>query len=244
MELPILKTISISNFIFHAIISVISWLIVEWTRKRTENITLRSGRYLPLQTVFLKFEIIFEPVILVHITGKLIMLNPIYYSAVAIVLLIIFFPWVRSYLSGRIILFRSFIKYGEKIIFKKRHGRVIKRNRLGLIIIADYDRIYVNYTKLLKTGFTLPEKDNNAKFSFIEINAKNVENFNELKSTIYDIMITMPYTDHSFVPEILPDESQEKITAKILLHENSDINAVVKLIQKQDIKISILKSKN
>lgn len=230
-----MPSISYTNFAIHTIIAISIWLIIEYLRDYVENITLRSGRYLPFRTLFLKFEIVAEPIIAIHLMGKLIFLNLIFHSAVSIVLIAVFFTTIRNYMNGRVVLFRSLIKTGEEILYQKKKGKIIKRDRLGITIITNYDRFYVNYSNLLIKGFSLTERTNSVKFSFLKFEINEKVNLSKLKQKIFDILINLPYLDHSFTPELLVYPQQTYITAKFLLHESSDINAVIKLLKEKKI---------
>ena len=186
-----------------------------------------------------KIIFVSEPIIATILICQFILINPVVHSIISFVFLSLIFVQIRSYIAGRIILFREQLTDNMKIQVGELQGRIIGFHRFGFDLREEDIKHYINYYELIKHGFAVLPTRNTGKAIQLHIHFKESE-FNE--STIDKFrffLFDIPYLNMSLKPNIQINSVQNEISVKVLLHTSANEHAFVNMLTEAGYNISI-----
>ena len=173
-----------------------------------------------------------EPVIIVFLVAVFVSINHLYNGIIVLVSILIFFPNLRDYFVGRILLFNSTIEINQKIKIKEHNGIVRKIGRFGLQIQTKTTKIHIRYTDVYKNNLiVINENESSSEICILDIKSKKKIKLQELKNSLIEFMATVPFVEHSFKPQLKTDFENGSVTIKILLKKDIPTEHLIKLLE-------------
>lgn len=221
--------LSLSELIIPFVVGFTLIFIFKKLSRISENVTLSSGKLIPIGSVLNKIEVLTEPIIIIVLAGKLVSVHPIYHGILLPVFTAILFPVLRDYFNGRIVLFSNDLIRNGHVKTGHTEGSIIKKTRLGVFLRTDTGKQYIRYSELLKYGLTMPGKEISTGYCYMRITPRDNSDHRQVEERIFDLLITMPYIDRSFKPKIKSTGKDNSVNIKVLTPENVNAETIALL---------------
>lgn len=176
---------------------------------------------------------LYEPFLILVITGLFVLVNPVLHGAMVLVLFLAGFSHVRNYISGRIVRFDGNIHPGGQLQSRDMQGIVARLGNLGLHLKTVDGLYYISYSKLLTDGYTLLSGEEMG--GFFRLQVKPLEEEAAPESTVAplsDLLATTPYLDWNHPPEWIPGrEAQAGPQVRVLLRDEQHLEELIQLMR-------------
>ncbi len=175
---------------------------------------------------------LYEPFILLVITGLFVLVNPPLHGAMVLVLFLAGFSHVRNYISGRIVRFDESMNPGVQLQSRDMQGIISRLGNLGLHLKTLDGLYYISYSRLLADGYTLLSGEEMGGFYRLQVKTLQ-EDENALRTTtqLGDLLATTPYLDWNHPPEWIPvTETGAPLQVRVLLREEQHLVELMQLM--------------
>lgn len=174
---------------------------------------------------------LFEPMAVFVLTSVFIFINPEVHGIFVAILLLAGSHHLQNYINGRVILLNGAVLPGAKLKSGETEGAISHRGRLGIHLRTSKGQVYLPYSKLIDTGFTIVSGVDIGRFCRLKIAARTADKNALNLVKLNDLLAATPYIDWDFKPELanLPEE-KPAIEARVLLREDSHLTELIQLI--------------
>jgi len=143
---------------------------------------------------------VYEPFLGLFWGSLFALLYPALYGSILLVLIIITFPYLRSYATGLFLRFDQSLQIGDQMRIQAWEGTVMKINRWGVSLQYENGLQYINWYTIYQQGFCLQEP---ASAQAIQINLQSTDKTDKLsKQYLQEKICQLPYILPSFRPQI------------------------------------------
>ena len=185
--------------------------------------------------------LVYELVALVILAGVFVFINPVFHGLFLLLFLIGGFSYIKSYVSGRILLFDKDIVEGIELKTNNLRGIIAKLGRSRLHLQTEEGMCHLNYYQLIENDYTLIPGKKISRFCYLQlIPEEEISNLEHLKLRLMDLFVTTPYIDRNHKLELLIEEGKAAVNAKILLKEDNYLPELIALIKEWGISCKIL----
>lgn len=174
--------------------------------------------------------IIYEPVAIVLLTSVWVLVDPVWHGILTLFLIIITFPHIRNYMTGRIIWISNDIKIGKTILLGKEQGTVSKLAALGIYIMMDNGRRYFTYSQFAEQGYTIVSGSDLGEYCMVSIQLDKNKNPKQQKKWLLHMLMVAPYIDTSYYPNLIESE-ENQVKFKLLLGNGNYHQHLIGLIE-------------
>lgn len=199
----------ISSVQWSQFLNTAAWLVLGYVLIRNlptlrRIITGRESRNLRMIRIGSSLRVGYELVAAVILTVLYLRINVITHSIVLAV--VIFVTWVplRNLLNGRFLWLTTSLKKGQKIAFNGEEAIVRSVAPLALVLQTNEGTQIVDYTHLREHGLTLIS--GNQLSNFLELRISPNEKGKVARTPLDQLLLTCPYLDWSYRPEISTHE--------------------------------------
>lgn len=241
MDFLKLYQFSWGEFAIHLLISLTILKFITLLKVRFRRIFFSDGKIIKIELFLNRLKIIIEPIIIIYLTGAFISINIIYHGLILLVLIIIFFPNLRDYFTGRIMLFNNNLRINKKIKINDEYGIILKEGKFGIQIRTEQGQTYIGFSKLFNDGYTLRNDNEGSELCFIKISSEKNINLDNLKQSILEFFTTIPYIERSYKPLIKSSEKDNSVKIKVLLKKNISVDYLLKLLAENNFICEIIK---
>jgi hypothetical protein len=240
MEFSIIYHFTWTDFFLYLLLGIIVLKLTEIVRK---NLNIRFISRSFNQKILLsikRFEIIAEPLLIIFLTVVFISVHIFYNTIILTALTIIFFPGLRDYFTGRIMLFNNNIQINKKIKAQNEIGIIKKRGRFGIQIQNEIGKTYIGYSELFKIGYTLISDNEGSELCILQIKPDKNINLDKFKHHIFEFITTIPYIERSYKPLIKVNNQNDTVKLKILLKKNISAETLLNLFRENNLNCELI----
>lgn len=174
-------------------------------------------------------RIAFELVALVILLVLFLRINLITNSLIVGILLIVAWTPARNFLNGSYIRLSTSLSVGQKIAFKGDEAIVKSIGAFGVTLQMSAGTRIVEYRLLRKHGLTLVSGMQLS--NFLELTVTPDENKEEEKLPLKQLMLTCPYLDWSYLPEVKPNDTlPASVDLKVFLIDEKYTQGFISLV--------------
>ena len=178
-----------------------------------------------LRNALLLYELLFA----VIVGSIFLLINPLWHGILILFLVVITFPLIRNYVTGKLLCFDQDLHVGKTLITNEIRGVINKMNGLGIYIITNDGVYYSNYTSLQKNGFSLVLDSETNEYCYLNISSADGQEIN--LNTLSFKLMAIPYLDASYPPNFTDSNNSTMVQVKILIRSGKHRYEVIQLIE-------------
>jgi hypothetical protein len=230
MEAFFIESYNWWNFLVAALllygIYALLYVIKEWLEGSKRVVGPRAWAY----RIVAPFLLLYQPLTVLILATIFVFINPLVHGLLLLIVVVAGFAPLRDYLSGRVILFNPQVAEGKRMRTAQASGVISQLGRIGLYLQTSEGLHFVNYSTLLKEGYSLITNQDIGGYYQLVLTppagaARPLEQ-------LLDRFTTTPYLDRSFRPELQEgDGGQGKIRARLAIREEQQLNELLRLIE-------------
>ena len=198
--------------------------------KRANFLTLNRNVQRLVFSVLQKTLIIYEPIAIVVSASVWVLISPVWHGLLVLFLIVITFPHIRNYTTGRIIRMNNDLEAGTNIILGKKQGTVSRLANLGMYIMMNNGLMYLSYDQLAKHGYTIIPGSNLGEYCVVCIQLHQDKDAKQQKQWLLHMLMVAPYIDTSYYPSLV-DSQENQVKFKLLLGKGNYHQHLIRLIQ-------------
>lgn len=220
------------NLLVIAIGLLIFYFALQFLRRVVRRAAFLKVFQKPIQNVIRYLLLLYEMLAIVVLSSVFVLINPFYHGALLLIILLIGFPHIKNYVSGRMIKLANQITIGSSIQTDNLEGIVSSMERLGLNLQTKKGIHFLEYDQLLSNGYTILAGEDIGGFYELHITAKEEESKTNHAVKLLDLLITAPYLDWHHKPEVSArNANPNDLEAKILVREEVHVHELIALIK-------------
>ena len=187
--------------------------------------------------------ILYEPIALLIFLALFIVINPLFHGLLGALLVIFSISHIRNYVNGKIIRTYRSIRLGRKLNIGHQDGIITDMGRFGLRIRSDEGLHYIPYNTLVGQGFILSSGENIGGYYKLNITLPEELDTKVSQKELTDMLISSPYIDGTYKPEIIRSTSTKRTTkVKLLVREESHVYDLMALLEENGYQSEITKT--
>lgn len=220
------------NFFIAALILLVFYFALQLADKMLRRTVSLSNYQAAAGRIVHNLLLVYELLALLVLGGVFVLINPLFNGLILALLVLAGFSQFRDYISGRIIQTNPALNIGARIKAGGLKGRVIGMGRLNLQLQAREGLHYVNYTRLLRDGYTLIAGEEVGGLYQLKIRAGNSDAKENQNQQLIDLLATAPYLDWNHKPELRPvRDDKNYVSARLFLKEEIHLYELEELIK-------------
>ena len=227
-----IDTYSWGSFLMIALLVIGLFLLLQLAEQRLTRIFLPARIQARINQLLHKIILLYEPIAAFILISVFVLVDPFHHGLFVGLILLIAFPHLKNYLSGRLVGFNSEIKKGELLRSGELTGIISKLGRLGLYLQTHQGNHFVSYSRLLDNGYTLLSEEEIGGFYHLIIQSKDKELTPESQLVeLTDRMVMAPYQAPRHKPELfIFGENSNQIKARVMVKEERHLQEFISLI--------------
>ena len=151
-----------------------------------------------------------------------------------LILIALFFPYVRSFAFGLYIKNTDQIKIGDRIVAGKINGEVQFLRTIGVLIRQTHGSSFVDYNKLYQKGFSVSQIEQEAPMRVLYIES-------ELKEEVIDLLFENPLINFSRKPSLITHAGDTVGTLQFTMEPGAKIQDLMSFLAQNEIKTHTIK---
>ncbi|MEM9887601.1 MAG: hypothetical protein AAF849_17025 [Bacteroidota bacterium] len=226
------------DLFLEAVVFLGVYFILRFLDRRFSNMISTSSFIDTTKKVVHTVLLIYEPLVVLIIGSTFVLVNPLLHGAIIGGLVVIGFPYLRHYLSGRLMQFDSRITLGKQIKFDQVKGIVAQIGRTGIYLQTPDGSYYTNYTNLYKKGYTLTDQEDAGGFYQLKIKSPNEK---ASANDLLDLMASLPYLDWNHRPKIRADQEQPKrLNVQVSVKEERHLQELIQALEERKYECEVV----
>ncbi len=232
MEVLLNSRFTWTNLLFAAFVLLAIYFGIRFLEQIIQRSSFSQSLKINWKKYWRQIWLVYELVALIILTGVFVFINPVFHGLFLLVFLVGGFSYIRSYVSGRILLFDNDIVEGVELKTNNLKGIIAKLYRGRLHLQTEEGMHHLNYYQLIENGYTLIPGEKIGGFYYLQLAPKEeTSNMENLKLRLIDLFVTTPYIDWNHKPELLIENEAAVLNAKILLKEDHHLPELLALIK-------------
>ncbi|MEM0992780.1 MAG: hypothetical protein AAGI49_07065 [Bacteroidota bacterium] len=226
------------DLFLEAVVLIGVYFLLRFLDQRLSNTLNTSSFVITIKRVVHSVLLIYEPIVVVLVGSTFVLINPLLHGVIMGGLLIVGFPYLRHYLSGRLMQFDNRISIGKQIKLEDVKGVIAQIGRTGIYLQTSDGSHYTNYTELYKKGYTLTDQEEVGGFYQLKIKRPN-EKGNA--TDLLDLMATLPYLDWNHRPKIRTDaQSSQQYNVQISVKEERHLHELIRALAERKYECEVV----
>lgn len=227
------------------LVEVVLWITLIWVVLYAVRMLLRHAylfgkKQAQVARIVEILMLLIEPLTILWLLTTFVLIYPVINGLIVLLLLAGGFPHFKNYLSGRIVRFDERMKLGKKLKINGLSGVIWEKGRLGLRLKTNKGLQFVGYSNLLSDGYMLLADDEIGGFYTMKIStAEDVAEGRNHKIFLKNMMITAPYVDHLYKPEVIEMDKDYKI--QVAIREKTHLKELCSLISENGYNCEVIK---
>lgn len=186
-------------------------------------------------------RILFEPVAAFLLAFVFALINHVEHGALLILVIIVSFPHLRNYVSGRLLMLENSLQVGDEIDVGSIKGKVQQLGRLGLKLRNPGGLHHLNYQKLFSVGYARTSSANTGEYVTLEISPESTKTGNNDKQRIATVLASAPYVDWHLPPSLVKiGEQEDNFRARVQLKKEAHLKDLVALLKEKGYLSNVL----
>lgn len=195
----------------------------------------------PIREILRVAYILFEPAAAFLLAFVFVLINHLEHGALVLLVVIVSFPHLRNYVSGRFLLLENALHPGDEISLEKLTGVIQQFGRLGLKLRNQEGLFHVNYQRMFTEGYVRKTSANSGEYVTLEINPHTTNPGNNEKQRIATVLAAAPYVDWHVRPSLEEiDEDKKAFRARVQLKKEAHLKDLVELLNEKGYLSSVL----
>jgi hypothetical protein len=232
-----------SDLFLLSLVLVLMYLLLIFVRKIILSVSFVGRLRVMVKRVLDVIIILYEPISLLIVISVFVMIKPAFHGLLIGIMGVIGFSHLRNYAHSRIIQSSSGLKTGRRIKIHEQLGIITDLGRLGIQIRSDDGLYYIPYHVLVIEGYILSSGDKIGGYYNLNISSGKHEQINQAIDELSNILISSPYVDGDYKPEITRSLSLDgTLDVRLLVKEESHIHDLIGLLEENQFISRIIKS--
>ncbi len=221
-----------ANFLTIAVILFALYFFLQFIHQILERFNILGSFRKHLKKWIYHLLLVYEPLVLLILGSVFILVHPTFHGLLMGLLLLVGFPHVKNYMSGRIVQFDNAIGLGKQISTQDLKGLISSVGRLGLKLSTNKGLSFVSYSQLLKNGYLLASGKEIGGLYKLKISPNEPKEKVDYVLQLMDLLATTPYLDWTHKPTLLvSNNTPHQIDAQVLIKEESHLRDFMTLIE-------------
>lgn len=195
--------------LFFQILSVLIALywILKFIGSVLKKLSKRTSTKRLVQRTFAKTLIVYKPLAAVFLALIFIGINYLVNGVLFLLLGVLLFGYLRSYLNGITFRINPIVYKGAHIVIENYEGEILRLLFFGLLIQEKNGKRFINYSDIEKYGFSIMSEDYDALKTALYL-PEDVSD-----ETILDLIFENPLVDYKETPtlEKVPGQATKKL---------------------------------
>jgi len=232
-----------TDLIFLTIVLVAIYAILIFTKRVISGISWVGRLRSTIKKIVNTLVILYEPLSILIVISVFVMIKPAFHGLIVGIIGVVGFSHLRNYFHSRLIQTGKALKTGRRIRVLDQVGIITDLGRLGIQIRSDDGLHYIPYHELVSRGFVLSSGDKIGGYYNLQVDPKDEEHIDQDMQRLSNILISSPYVDGDYKPEISRSITLDgKINVRLLVKEESHIHDLMSLLEENDFMSVITKS--
>jgi len=232
MDTNLYTQFSWANFLTIAVVLFALYFFLQFIHQILERFNILGNFQKHLKKWIYHLLLVYEPLVLLILGSVFILVYPLFHGLLIGLLLLVGFPHVKNYMSGRIVQFDNAIGLGKQISTKDLKGMISNVGRLGLKLSTNKGLSFVSYSQLLANGYLLESGEEIGGWYNLKISPTEPKEKVDYGLQLMDLLATTPYLDWTHKPTLLTsNNTPHQIDARILIKEESHLYDLITLIE-------------
>lgn len=181
----------------------------------------------PTRKVVRYIQMLYEPLAILLAATLFFLVHPVSNGLLLLLIGLATFSHIRNYFSGKLIALQSNLHVGIRIRVGDKQGRISHLGRLGIRLQSNDGQHYLNYGQLLAAGYTLVSGQEVGGLYQLRVTPQQAMQ----KTQLMDLLVTVPYLDWNYTPEILPSAAHPgSYETRVLLREEDHLQELTRLV--------------
>lgn len=220
------------DFLTIAVVLFALYFFLQFLHQVLERFSLLGTFQKYLKKWIYHLLLVYEPLVLLILSSVFVLIQPMFHGLLMGLLLLVGFPHVKNYMSGRIVQFDNSIAKSRRISTQNLKGIISRVGRLGLNLNTNKGRSFVSYAQLLENGYLVESGEEIGGLYHLKISPKEPADKQDYVLQLTDLLATAPYLDWNHKPALLAsNEIPHQIDAQMLLKEESHLYDLMTLIE-------------
>lgn len=146
-------------------------------------------------------------------------------------LVLLTFPLLRNYITGRFLCFDRDFEVGKRIIIPPTKGVINHMNRLGIYINTNDGMQYLNYQQLQEQGYSLVTDSKMKEYCDLNITVPPAEQTHTTEQKLLYQLMGSPYLDNQHKPILISNKNNEVFQIRVLIRKGNHRKELLSLIQ-------------
>ena len=232
-----------SHLLWLTILLVLLYLLLLFFRKIMSNLVFIGGWRSTIGIIVDRATTLYEPIALLIIFSLFVAINPLLHGIFTGLFVLLSIAHIRNYVHGKMIKTNRAIELGRKITVADQEGIITKMGRLGIQVRSDEGLHFIPYGNIISSGFILSSGVNIGGYYKLDITLPKEVEFRQSVQELTDLLISSPYIDGDYKPEISRSISSEhKTKVKLLVREEGHVHDLISLLEENGYQSEITKS--
>lgn len=220
MENILSRNLNWGDLLSSFLLFLVIYLLLNAILTISKKIEVSSSFKTSFQKALHHLLLIYELVAILTLISVYVLIDPIVHGVIVLVLLIGGFYYVRNYVGSRIILFDKDMVVGNRLQVQNIQGNIAEIGRLGIKLRNNKGLKFINYSTLLREGYTLLSSKEVSGLYSLKITSKDGDPIKHTGYSIIDLWASTPYLDWTYPPELkLSLETPNQFHANIMVKE-------------------------
>ena len=220
------------NLLTVAIVLLLLFFLLQFLKRALRLATFMGNLQAIAQRWVNYFLLVYEMFAVLAVLGVFILINPFYHGSLVALLFVVSYAHMKNYFSGRVLRLKNQIKTGVNLKTGSQKGLIHSLDRIGLQLQTNEGLHYLPYGKLLSDGYTLMAGEQIGGYYQLRISPKKDNTINNHETHLFDLLVTTPYLEWHYKPEISKNEDlADDYTAKILVREEAHLHDLIQLVK-------------
>ncbi|MEM6316228.1 MAG: hypothetical protein AAF960_01080 [Bacteroidota bacterium] len=180
-----------------------------------------------------RFFVLYELFALLLLAGVFTLINPYLHGLILLVLVIGSWTQLRSYISGRWILFDRAIMEGVELKMGDLQGVIAKMGRIKMHLQTNEGIHHLSYNDLANQGYTLVSGEEIGGYYHLELSPSDaLKAIKNHRLHLLDLFVMAPFVDWHHRPELFQDDDMPNtVDARVSIREESHLHELIALIK-------------
>lgn len=231
-----------THLLWLSIILAALYIILVFLKKIMSNLVFIGGWRGSIRIFLERAITLYEPIALIVLVAFFIAINPVLHGIIVGLIMIISITHIRNYIHGKLIKTNNAIQVGRRINVINQEGIITRMGRFGILVRSDEGLHFIPYASLVSQGFILSSGQNIGGYYKLNIMLpQEIESRRSLQE-LTDLLISSPYIDGDYKPEISRSRTSERTTkVKLLVREESHVHDLMTLLEENGYDSEITK---
>ncbi|MCP4439989.1 MAG: hypothetical protein GY810_13675 [Aureispira sp.] len=207
----------------------LGYVILRAIHRKINSLTLNRNLERILFLGNQRILIIYEPIAIIVLSSVWVLVNPLWHGILALFFIVVAFPHIRNYMTGRLTRISNELAIGKNIIVQKEQGTISQLAPLGIYIMMDNGLRYFTYNQLATEGYTIVSGSDLGEYCTLAIKLHEGEDSQKQCQWLLHMLMAAPYTDSSYQPTFL-DRSDIQANIKLLLQKGNYQDHIAALV--------------